>query len=408
MPADPAEVEKAFKIFKHELTFPQDENQLAITYPNAQPLKFEPADEDKYVFFFDIDNCLYPKSSRIHQLMQRYIVKYFVSHLSLDDESAELLQQKYYQDYGLALEGLVRFHHIDALEYNAEVDDALPLEYILKPDAALRLMLQSIDRTKVKKLWLFTNAYKTHGQRVVKLLGIDDLFDGITYCDYGHIPLVCKPKHEMFDKAMREAGVTRKDKCLYVDDSYLNVESAVKYGWTSGSVQYVDPDDPLPDPPAGTHVLRSLLDLPVVFPEIFILDGASQFAHLIAQPTYTADVSLDQLMDVAEHKKEEVAVGEQHLIASAAARARAEAAVPQLKKPTYLSPDLEKKKLLDAGFDTPARTEPSTHQEKRLQWRRRYSRQLVDPAVLKKMAARVEQASKEKEDALKESQEKSG
>lgn len=50
------------------------------------------------------------------------------------------------------------------------------------------------------RLWLFTNAYITHGQRVVKLLGIDDLFDGITYCDYGQESLVCKPKIEMYEK----------------------------------------------------------------------------------------------------------------------------------------------------------------------------------------------------------------
>jgi pyrimidine and pyridine-specific 5'-nucleotidase len=43
---------------------------------------------------------------------------------------------------------------------------------------------------------------------------------GVTYCDYGQEVLICKPKSEMYEKAMSEAEVTDKAKCLFVDDSY--------------------------------------------------------------------------------------------------------------------------------------------------------------------------------------------
>lgn len=200
--------------------------------------------------------------------MQKLIHQYFVTHLNLDDESAEYLHHQYYKDYGLALEGLVRFHHIDAMEYNSLVDDALPLESILKPDPELRAMLQSIDRTKVKTMWLFTNAYKTHGLRVVKLLGIDDLFDGITYCDYTRRPILCKPMEQMFEKALKESGTTDGSKALYVDDSFINIEAANQVGWHT-TIHYVDPEDPLPRKPAGTHVIREITNIPDVLPEIF-------------------------------------------------------------------------------------------------------------------------------------------
>jgi len=42
---------------------------------------------------------------------------------------------------------------------------------------------------------------------------------GVTYCDYGQDILVCKPKPEMYDKAMMEASVSDKRKCFFVDDS---------------------------------------------------------------------------------------------------------------------------------------------------------------------------------------------
>lgn len=101
------------------------------------------------------------------------------------------------------------------MEFNRKVDDALPLDSIITPDPKLRAFLQEIDTTKVK-MWLFTNAYITHGKRIVSLLGVEDLFEGITYCDYEKVPLVCKPHEEMFEKAEVEAGAPSMSDCYFV------------------------------------------------------------------------------------------------------------------------------------------------------------------------------------------------
>jgi len=179
--------------------------------------------------------------------------KYFTSHLSLSLADATKLHTSYYLTYGLAIEGLVRHHHIDPLAYNEQVDDALPLETVLHPDPALNKLLADVDRSKVK-LWLFTNAYVNHARRVIRLLGIgsgevvpgkangdagsesdgDGLgpFEGLTYCDYGAATatdpttgemqgFVCKPQRGMFEKAMREAGVEDPTACYFVGMSCL-------------------------------------------------------------------------------------------------------------------------------------------------------------------------------------------
>lgn len=151
----------------------------------------------------------------IHHEMGILIDEYFMKHFSLSKEEANRLHLSYYKDYGLAIEGLARHHQIDPLEYNRQVDDALPLDNILKPDPKLRELLLSFDRTKFKP-WLFTNAYKTHGERVIRLLGVEDMFEGITYCDYGAEKLLCKPDARMFDKAMKEAGVEKFEDCYFV------------------------------------------------------------------------------------------------------------------------------------------------------------------------------------------------
>jgi len=234
--------------------------------------------DDRDVFFFDIDNCLYSRSFKIHHLMQQLIDDYFERHLQLSREDAEILHQRYYKDYGLALDGLLRHHGIDALEYNREVDDALPLEEIIKPDPQLRTLLEGIDQKKTK-LWLLTNAYVTHGKRVVKLLGVDDFFEGITYCDYsvanevydkdGQGPgLVCKPKEEMYTKAMEEAGIADKSKCYFVDDSAINCEGAVKFGWEKVA-HFVEGGLKEPEVMAGRWTVRTLDELKGVWPQLF-------------------------------------------------------------------------------------------------------------------------------------------
>ena len=141
--------------------------------------------------------------------------QYFVEHLVLSPEDATMLHQRYYKEYGLAIEGLVKHHKVDPLEYNKKVDDALPLDNVITPDPQLRRLLEDIDRSQVR-LWLFTNAYITHGMRVVRLLEVEDLFEGITYCDYGQEVMICKPRPAMYEKAETEAGAPSSQDCYFV------------------------------------------------------------------------------------------------------------------------------------------------------------------------------------------------
>ena len=189
------------------------------------------------IFYFDIDNCLYERSTKIHDMMQVKIHQYFKSSLELDDKEAHELHMTYYKTYGLAIEGLVRNHHVDALEYNSKVDDALDLKKVLKPDAKLRQMLLDIKNSgQFDYLWLVTNAYKNHALRVITFLGIGDLFDGLTFCDYGSFPIICKPMSKYFLQFLETTGVDHLDSNVmknqhFVDDSGLNVKAAFDLGF---------------------------------------------------------------------------------------------------------------------------------------------------------------------------------
>lgn len=212
------------------------------------PFGYGPIPENlanKKIFFFDIDNCLYPPSMKINDMMQVKIHDYFKQNLQLNDEEAHNLHMNYYKTYGLAIEGLVRNHQVDALDYNSKVDDALDLHAVLRYDKSLRDILITIKEShKFDLFWLITNAYKNHALRVVSFLGIGDLFDGLTFCDYSKYPIVCKPMKEYFYNCFNLTRIDYHDENVmknqyFIDDSELNVKAVHNLGM--GHVyQYVE------------------------------------------------------------------------------------------------------------------------------------------------------------------------
>ncbi|KAH9045531.1 pyrimidine 5-nucleotidase [Lactarius pseudohatsudake] len=189
----------------------------------------EDTQDDRLVVFFDIDNTLYSANHKIAQEMGVRIHAYFVS-LGLSDEEAADLHSQYYTQYGLALRGLQRHHDVDTIDFNEKCDGSLPLEEMLKPDPRVRQLLQDIDRSKCR-VWALTNAYWTHAERVLKILGLRDQIEGVVSCDYHKENFESKPQPAFYLQAMEQAGVRDPSKCLFVDDSFSNVEGAKRVGW---------------------------------------------------------------------------------------------------------------------------------------------------------------------------------
>lgn len=137
------------------------------------------------------------------------------------------------------------------MEFNTLVDDALPLDGVITPDPALTKLLEDMDKSKIK-LWAFTNAYVTHARRVLRLLGVEALFEGVTYCDYAQWPLVCKPMEEMFEKAEREAGLGGQE-CFFVGMNPTHLSLSL-----SLSLFEIDLPPPLsppfPSPPISKYI----------------------------------------------------------------------------------------------------------------------------------------------------------
>jgi len=149
---------------------------------------------------------------------------------------------------------------------------------MIDSDPSIRKLFQDIDRTKAR-VWALTNAYKTHATRVLKILDVDDLIDGLVFCDYSDRDFSCKPEREYYDQALEKAGVTDPSKCYFVDDSRTNVDAAKSFGWghcihfceqgltaTEGGIEInIGHDGDLKD-----DAVASLNDLRKVWSELFL------------------------------------------------------------------------------------------------------------------------------------------
>lgn len=240
--------------------------------------------EPRRLVLFDLDNCLYSKNRGIVSEMGDKIQAYFAHSLELSEKEAKELHRDYLVNYGLALKGLIKHHKIDPMHYNRFVDDSLPLENLLHDDKELQQMLSRIDQSRYR-MWIVTNAYIKHATRVLKILGVERFFEGITYCDYTQTSrgetLICKPELAFYQKAMKDAGASSDAgaDCYFVDDSLVNVQGAIDAG--IGRCFHMEEDAPIVgegatswetiDYHGGQYTkIRSLMALPMVAPELFM------------------------------------------------------------------------------------------------------------------------------------------
>lgn len=244
---------------------------------------------NEQVIFFDLDNTLYSKQTGIAEQMGQRIELFFDQFLGIPKEEAAQLGRQYYLNYGLSIRGLIENFQIDPKKYDAFVDGSLQLDGVVSPDPVLRSLIASMAGRK----WIFTNSSITHATRTLKHLQLDDLFEGIVYCDYCEPDFPAKPDRLSYERAMQSAGISgRPDLCYFVDDNVNNVRAALELGWKAA---YLDElHDALPEIVTSSQsqvsvgtaasptdasslslasrdipTINSIHDLPRIFPELF-------------------------------------------------------------------------------------------------------------------------------------------
>lgn len=201
--------------------------------------------------FFDLDDTLYPADSGVWQDIRNRIDLYMHSVLGIPQAEIPELRHHLFKTYGTTLRGLEATMSIDPADYLRFVHD-VPLDQYLKPDAELRRVLASYTSPK----FIFTNGDRPHALRVLKILGLENLFDEII--DIMALSPYCKPMPEAFDIALRRADNPQPADCVLVDDSVANLVAAHALGFQTVLIGLPNPMAPF------ARTIGRLADLPEV------------------------------------------------------------------------------------------------------------------------------------------------
>lgn len=206
--------------------------------------------------FFDLDDTLYPAKTGLWDAIRDRMNLYMQKIVDLPISEIVKLRQFYLEKYGTTLRGLQAHHKVDADDYLAFVHD-LPLEKYIQPDPALRTLLLNLPQRR----WIFTNSDSNHSNRVLKIIGIDDCFDGII--DIRALGFDCKPDLAAYQKALAIAGVDDAGSYALFDDSIRNLLPAGTLGFYTVLVGQNDSE------PQVDLSIKSLHSLKDIMPELW-------------------------------------------------------------------------------------------------------------------------------------------
>ena len=217
------------------------------------------------VIFFDCDDTLYKNDWKVANALTARIDDYCSNRLGLPSGYAYDM----YKKYGTALRGLQEEKLLDA----SAVEDFLyychdlPLHEHIGPDLDLQSMLTQLVVPK----WVFTASARHHAAKCLELLGVHNHF--IDIIDVRSVSFHTKHNPAAYLEAMRIAGVSDPNECVFLDDSTSNMKAAKSVGWRTVLVgRYHRDTGHLIDCEHADHVLDTVHELQKIMPELFVVD----------------------------------------------------------------------------------------------------------------------------------------
>jgi putative hydrolase of the HAD superfamily len=197
-------------------SIPVDTSSAGIHEPDAL------AHVDAWIF--DLDNTLYPASSRLFDQVDRRIGAFIAETMALDPLAARQLQKHYFRTYGTTLRGLMTEQQVDPhafLGYVHAIDRSG-----LAPAPALEAALSRLEGRKL----VFTNGSADHAVKVMERLGIAHHFEAVfDVVAAGFLP---KPDPATYRLLCERHGILPAGAAM-VDDIARNLEPAKALGMTT-------------------------------------------------------------------------------------------------------------------------------------------------------------------------------
>ncbi|WP_037498933.1 pyrimidine 5'-nucleotidase [Sphingomonas jaspsi] len=175
-------------------------------------------------WIFDLDNTLYPASTRLFDLIDARMSSYVQRLLDVDPIEARRLQKQYFRDHGTTLAGLMKLHEVDPHDF---LDDVHDINFDrVSPD---RRLADALTRLPGRR-FIFTNGNDAYAERVLKAIGIDAHFHGmIDIHATGYVP---KPHPAGYELLVGRFGIDPA-RAVLVEDMAKNLKPAKAMGMTT-------------------------------------------------------------------------------------------------------------------------------------------------------------------------------
>jgi putative hydrolase of the HAD superfamily len=179
------------------------------------------------VWLFDLDNTLHDASHAAFRDINRGMTDYIVNELGVSEHEADALRRHYWHRYGATLLGLVRHHGV-------KVPHFLHHTHVL-PGLEARVRGHAHDFAALARLpgrrYVLTNAPAAYTARVLGVLGIEPLFDGVIPIEqmrmFGHL----RPKPDV--RMLRQVAARLQvppGRCVLVEDTLGHLKAARSIG----------------------------------------------------------------------------------------------------------------------------------------------------------------------------------
>ena len=189
---------------------------------------------NKKAIIWDLDNTLYRITPEFGDMLDSVMARVCIEKLGvdLDFDTAKAKVKESYAKYRDGGEIFYRDYGVDVKDLYNAYHDNVPYDMIEPYDGlAERLSQLPLEQ------FVFTYSSHSLAEKILKKLGLYDIFNGRFYSveDFE-----CYKKNEnsdVYKKLCNKIGVDPKD-CIFVDDSYSNLEFAKEIGMTTIRIYY--------------------------------------------------------------------------------------------------------------------------------------------------------------------------
>jgi putative hydrolase of the HAD superfamily len=180
------------------------------------------------VWLFDLDNTLHNAAHAAFKMVDRSMNEYIERELRVSAEEADRLRHDYWARYGATLLGLIRHHRIRPLHFLEQTHRLPGLEQRVHGHPHDLAALRRLSGVK----FILTNAPRGYTVRVLRVLGIEHLFDGVIAIEdmrmFGHWRP--KPDTRMFRRLAARLR-TPPGRCVLVEDTLAHQKAARSVGF---------------------------------------------------------------------------------------------------------------------------------------------------------------------------------